>query len=99
MADGGGIVASGRVIACEDADAMTLRDALRAGHVIARCRCGHREPADTSSWRSSAFVMGCQLSMLASRVRCVCGSREVRLEVGPSAPVEPTTRRTYVWRA
>ena len=81
MADGGGMVVSGRVIAREEADAMILRDALQAGHIVARCRCGHRESADVSTWRTSAFVMGSQLSTLAARVRCLCGSKDIRLDV------------------
>lgn len=39
------------------------------------------------------------LGVLGRRLRCLCGNRDVTLEVWPVAPVQEAPRRTYHWRA
>ena len=99
MADGSGITAGARVVDCGGSDGLTLRDARQTGCIVARCRCGQEEAPDVTAWLGSAFTLGCPLSVLARRLRCVCGSRDVLLDVRPFRPAEPARRTIYVWRA
>lgn len=101
MADGiGGIVVHGRIVAGAEASAMTLDTALGAGHLVSKCAasCGHIESVDTSEWHASRSRTD-TLQVLARHLRCICGCREVRLEVWPMVPTnESGEHRTYFWR-
>ncbi len=95
------VVVHGRIIAAREADGLSLEAALGAGHVVSRCpACGHRESADTSWWVGSALDRWASLGVLRRRLRCICGSRAVALEVWPVSPhPRPEPRRMYPWRA
>lgn len=98
MADGN-ILVHGRLIVGAEAARMSLESAAGAGHVVSRCpRCSHRESADVSRWMASSYDRVLPLSAFRERLRCMCGSREVALEVWPLAPVLEETPRTFVWR-
>lgn len=102
MADcGGEIIIHGRIVARREADALTLATALSAGHVVSHClACGHRESADTSWWERSAIDRSHRLEVLRDRLRCVCGSKSVGLEVWPVTVRAVEGRpRMYHWRA
>ena len=100
MADGD-IIVHGRVIQTAEASRLSLVDAEGAGHVVARCpHCGHRESANTAPWRGSRWDRTATLGTLSRRLRCLCGSREVSLEVWPVTPgPQETKARTFHWRA
>ena len=100
MADGNFIV-HGRVITGGEAAQMTLSNAVGAGHVVSRCsRCGHRESANVAYWKRSSFDCNLSLSTLSNRLRCLCGGRDLALEVWPVAPsLREEKHRTFHWRA
>jgi hypothetical protein len=100
MADGSFIV-HGRVITGLEANRMSLEDATGAGHVVTRCpRCRHRESTDVSWWMRSKTERGHSLDVLSRRLRCLCGCKDVALEVWPVAPaLNEATPRTFHWRA
>jgi hypothetical protein len=99
MADGNFLV-HGRLIVGREAEQMSLEDASRAGHVVTRCpRCAHRESTDVSWWTRSKSDRQMSLGILSRRLRCLCGNREVALEVWPVAPAHEDLRRTFHWRA
>jgi hypothetical protein len=100
MADGN-IIIHGRVIAGLEASGMSLEDADGAGHVVTRCpHCDHRESTDTSWWRMSHWDRQASLGTLSRRLRCLCGHRDVTLEVWPVVPcLDEETPRTFHWRA
>ena len=77
---------------------MQLRDALAAGHVVAHCRCGHAESIDTHWWQNSRADLEAHLGTLSRRVRCICGAKDVELQVWPLEPLG-VRHRTYLWRA
>jgi len=99
MADGN-LIVHGRLIIGAEAAAMSLSDAAGAGHVVSRCpRCSHRESADIRGWLASGYDRALPLSAFRRRLRCLCGSREVVLEVWPLAPAAgEDTARTFFWR-
>ena len=99
MADGSGTIIHGRIVGGPEAGQMTLAHALAAGHVVSRCSagCGHVESVDTSEWEASRPTREASLRVLARHLRCMCGCKEVRVEVWPVRP-EPVQRRAYFWR-
>ena len=98
MADGD-LIFHGRVISSADAGLRTLADAERSGHPVTRCwQCDHREALDSRLWRQRAFDRGLPLAALSNRLRCLCGGRQVGIEVWPVTPGK-TALRTYCWRA
>ena len=100
MADGN-LIVHGRVIGGTEAGLMSLEQADSAGHVVSRCpRCGHRESTDASYWRRSAGDRQASLGTLSKRLRCICGNRDVTLEVWPISPTLNEDRlRIFHWRA
>ena len=99
MADGN-IIVHGRVITGLEAGDMSLEAASGAGHIVTRCpRCGHRESTDTAWWRRSKGDRESSLGVLSRRLRCMCGSKEVCLEVWPVTLGIEDHPRTYQWRA
>ena len=88
----GEFVVHGRIIAGPEADSLSLRDAMRAGHVVARCRCSHRESVATEAWRGSGDDAGLSLGILSRRLRCICGAKDLALEVWPLAPANQRGR-------
>ncbi len=102
MADcSGEVIIHGRIVAGRQADELTLATALGAGHVVSHCpACGHRESADVTWWERSAVDRAASLGALCGRLRCVCGSKRVALEVWPVTPrAVEERRRVYHWRA
>jgi hypothetical protein len=64
----------------------------------AQCRCGRRAAVDPTPWLRQG--LGRQLvSQMEDRLRCVCGARQVRLEVRGLAEAPPgVTGGIYVFR-
>ena len=100
MADGS-LIVHGRVIGGVEAGSLSLEAAELAGHVVSRCpRCGHRESADVAYWRRSSGDRSTSLGTLSKRLRCMCGNRDVALEVWPISPSLHEDRPRIVhWRA
>lgn len=86
MADGS-LSFLGPIICGPAAGALTLDDAVAAGTVVACCPiCDHREDVDVQPWLVCRSERQSLLRALGRRLRCLCGSREIMLEVWP-APV------------
>ncbi len=99
MADGGGFDWTARE-ATEEGPGLTLQGALQRGDVAAVCAqaCAPPQPVDTTPWTRSRTSLTDPLTVFEHRLRCLCGSRSIRLICATPATAPTGKSRIYAWR-
>ena len=100
MADGSATPFESRVINVYD-EACPTPSTLKQGQVVVGCcnRCATVGEVDVGVWRAQPRDAHAHLSVLKGELACLCGCRDVSLQVWPVEP-EPATPRSqfYRWR-
>jgi hypothetical protein len=77
---------SRRLLVASSARALTLTEACRPGRrLVAICRCGERAAVPTEHWLE-LHLGALRLSTFETRLRCICGARQVAFEVWIGEP-------------
>jgi hypothetical protein len=74
---------------------------LREGQVVVGCcgRCQTVGEVNTANWRKTPREAEGPLAVLQLNLECMCGCREVTVQVWPCPPLSPPDRsRFYRWR-
>lgn len=75
-----------------------LEDADRPGrYLAARCGCGWEQPIDARTWLNQGQGWR-RLGDLSTRLRCLCGARDVSLAIREGDPPAAAGNRIYIWR-
>ncbi len=75
-----------------------LEDADWPGrYLFAQCGCGWGQRIDARTWLNQGQGWR-RLGDLSSRLRCMCGARDVSLAIREGDPPPATGNRVYIWR-
>jgi hypothetical protein len=89
------------LISSEEAGRLRLLECVGLDrHILARCAapgCERAAPCDPSPWVAQGLG-ALPLRTFAPRLRCVCGSRRARLEVGAGAYAPSAHPDLFVFR-